>query len=145
MSGLRDLHLGRGLVVPRRCLSQRFSRAGGAGGQNVNKVETRVDVRVDLDRATAALGPVRSARLRARLARRLDAEGRVQVVCDEHRERGRNLTAALARLEALLTAALVEPRPRRPTRPTRASGERRLAAKKRRARVKRERGRDEDE
>ncbi len=139
MPHLRDLDLGRGRVLPASLLSVRFSRSGGPGGQHVNKVETKVDLRVALDAAAAILGEGAVARIRARLRHRLDADGNLQVVSNEHRQRARNLDAALARMEALLRGALLEPAHRRRTRPTAASKERRLRQKQQRGRLKKDR------
>lgn len=142
---LRDLHLGRGRVLPARWLSVRFSRSGGPGGQHVNKVASKVDLRVDLTAAVEALGEVDVTRIRARLAARLDADGNLQVVCEEHRQQSRNVDAALERAEELLRAALVRERVRRKTKPTRGSRERRLQTKRQRGETKRgRRGRDAD-
>jgi ribosome-associated protein len=145
LAGLRDLDLGRGRTLPKRHLSVRFARAGGPGGQNVNKVATRAEVRLDLAGAEEALGPVRVARIRRRLARRIDAAGRLRVASDATRYQARNVERALARMEALLREALAVRVPRRPTRPTAGSRERRLREKRARGETKRRRQSPEPE
>lgn len=114
-------------------------RASGPGGQNVNKVASKVDLRFDL-RGTAALSPPVKARLRRLAGGRLDAAGRIVIVRSRHRDQARNLEAARDALRELILAALVPPKPRRPTRPTRASKRRRLEAKRRQGEKKRGRG-----
>jgi ribosome-associated protein len=128
--------------VPARALTLRAARASGPGGQNVNKVASKVDLRVD-PHAIEGLTEAARARLLALAASRVDAEGRLIVTSQATRDQARNLEDARAKVRALVAAALREPRRRRPTRPTTASAEARLAAKKRRASVKRARARPE--
>jgi len=126
--------------VPARALTVRAVRASGPGGQNVNKVATKVDVRVDLDAVEGLTEPARR-RLQALARNRLDAEGRLSVTSQATRDQARNLEDARAKVRALIAAALREPRVRRPTRPGAAAEERRIGTKRRRAAIKRLRGR----
>ncbi len=121
-SGL--LRVSSSCSIPLAELTWRFSRSGGPGGQHANTSDTRAEVRFDIV-ASAALGP----RQRARLLERLGPE--VWVVASDERSQARNRDLALQRLAARLAEALRVQPPRRPTRPTRGSVERRLEGKRR--------------
>ncbi|MDP6763026.1 MAG: alternative ribosome rescue aminoacyl-tRNA hydrolase ArfB [Planctomycetota bacterium] len=126
------------LVIPPGELAVSFSRSGGPGGQNVNKVETRVTLRFDVARSTALSEPQRERALE-RLAPRLTGEGELILTSSRTRRRARNLADARERLAALLREATAVRKPRKSTRPTQGSVRRRLEEKKRRSQTKRER------
>jgi ribosome-associated protein len=131
-----------GVVIPERELSWRFSRASGPGGQSVNTADSRVELSLDVA-STSALTPALRQRAVDRLGDRL-VDGILTVVASEHRSQLRNREAAEARLaEALRAAIAPPPRRRRPTKPTKASVERRLDGKRRRSDVKQSRRRPE--
>jgi ribosome-associated protein len=138
-SAEREVRVRPGLVIPGPALEIRFSRSGGPGGQNVNKVETRAEVRFDVA-GSPLLAPDDKTRALARLASRLTNEGVLVVQCDRTRHRERNLREALFRMGEILREAMHRPKPRRATRPTRASKRRRIDEKRRRGEVKRARG-----
>ncbi|WP_432482856.1 alternative ribosome rescue aminoacyl-tRNA hydrolase ArfB [Kineococcus esterisolvens] len=124
------------VTVPAAELTERFSRAGGPGGQGVNTTDSRVELSFDLARSAALPAHLRERAL-SRLSSRL-AGGVLTVVASEHRSQLRNREAALERLRDLLRDAIAPAPPsRRATRPTRGSQRRRLDGKRRRGDVKR--------
>lgn len=127
-----------GLVIPAEELDVRFARAGGPGGQNVNKVETKVDLRYR-PATSRVLTDDQRARILARLGGRLTLEGELIVVSTTYRDRARNVEDARAKLAGELRDALHVVKARRPTKPTRGSDRRRLESKRRRSDTKRER------
>jgi ribosome-associated protein len=137
MSG--ELDVGFGIALPLRALEIGYSRSGGPGGQNVNKVETKATVRLDVAGCRDLPEWVRPRLIEA-LSGRLTKDGVLIVSSERHRERAQNLAAALARLQELLRQALTPRKERKATKPTRASRERRLSTKRRRAGAKRVRG-----
>ncbi|MCK5945442.1 MAG: aminoacyl-tRNA hydrolase [Planctomycetes bacterium] len=134
-----DLVLKDGRVVPKDCFSVSFSRSGGAGGQHVNKTESKVDLRLDLEAAREVFGDRDLARIRAALQSRLDADGRLVAVCSEHKSQFQNHRAAMERMAGWIAQALVRQKRRIKTKPTRGSQRRRLDEKKRRGDIKRSR------
>jgi ribosome-associated protein len=129
------------VTVPASDLAWTATRSSGPGGQNVNKVSSRVELRFDLP-GTSALDEAAKARLRTIAAAHLDAEGRVLVKSELTRDQRRNLEDAREKLRALLERALVVPKRRRRTRPPRAATARRLDDKRRQGDKKRLRRED---
>ena len=123
------------IAIEEREIEESFLRSPGPGGQNVNKLETAVQLRFDVRRSSSLPEPVRR-RLERLAGRRLTGEGVLVLTARRHRTRERNRAEALERLIELIRKAAVPPVPRRPTRPTVASKRRRLEAKKRRGRNK---------
>jgi len=123
-----DLIVTPTLTIPEHELEWSAVRASGPGGQNVNKVSTKVELRFDVE-GSAVLGAAVKQRLRALARKRLDAEGRLVVTDQSTRLQSQNLERARAKLADLIQSALVAPKPRKPTRPSRAAKRRRLEHK----------------
>ena len=138
MSWERTLEVTPMVGIPRAELEYRASRAGGAGGQHVNTSSTRIELRWNPGRSIA-LDEAARAIVVERLASRLDGEGWLRVVSSARRSQQQNREAAEARLAELVRGALRVQKKRRPTKPTRASKEARIAQKRKRSETKRQR------
>jgi ribosome-associated protein len=130
-----------GVVIPADALTMRAVRASGPGGQNVNKVASKVELRVDVDRIE---GLDHASRARLRAAAALDADGRILLTSQRTRDQHVNLEDAREKVRLLVQGAIHAPRRRRKTRPTRGGVERRLSEKKHHGQVKAERGKRDD-
>lgn len=122
------LEVSPSVIIPDSDLSFAFVRASGPGGQNVNKVSSAVQLRFDMQGSTALSDAVKS-RLRALAGRRLTDDGAILIIARNQRSQDHNRREALERLAELIQRALVVPKTRRATKPTRASRERRLDTK----------------
>jgi ribosome-associated protein len=131
-----DIVVNSALTIPLSELSFRFSRSGGPGGQNVNKVSTRVEIEFDV-RRSPSLSEAQRQRLLRKLEQRLDSDGVLRIQVDDSRSQWQNRQIAVERLGYILSEALKVQKRRIPTRRTSASNSRRLEGKKRRGNLKR--------
>lgn len=130
------------IEIPRSDLTFRTARSGGPGGQHVNTADTKVILSYDIANSAVlqeALTAAKFERVKERLAHKLDKDGILQVTCQETRSQLSNKEIAVERFVAILEGALVEPKKRKKTKPSRAAKERRLQAKKKRGNLKKDR------
>lgn len=138
------MRISHSIDIPEAELTERFLRADGPGGQHVNRTESAVELRFDVAHSPSLPDAVR-ARVLARHDRRLTDDGVLVIQARRFRDRARNREDARERLADIIRASLIPPRKRVATKPTRASKERRLAGKKLRGGVKRNRARPQDD
>ena len=133
-----DIRVNDRILVPDAAIESKAVRSSGPGGQNVNKLATKIQMWVALNRIVGLLGD-EPARIREFLKSRLDGDGRLLVSSQETRDQARNREDCAAKVAGLIRAALIRPKVRRATRPTRASKERRVEAKRHRSEQLRQR------
>jgi ribosome-associated protein len=136
---MAELEIQPGIAIPEGELRFETSRSGGPGGQNVNKVESRVALLFDLA-GSPSLDDEQKRRVATRLKNRINKDGELRVVCQTHRTQEANRRAAVARFLEILAEALKQPKKRRAVRRSAASKRRRLEAKKQRGQIKELRG-----
>ena len=137
-----DLAINDRITIPEGELRLAFSRSGGPGGQNVNKVNSKVELRWT-PATSAALGDDDRTLLLAKLGKRLTNDGDLVVTSERTRDQAKNRADAAAKLAAIVAAALHRPKKRKATRPSRGAKERRIGAKKHRAEIKKSRRYDD--
>jgi ribosome-associated protein len=139
-----DLIINNNVQIPASELIYTASRASGPGGQHVNTTDSRIQLRWNLEASTALTEPQRS-RLRRAFSSRITEAGEIILACDSNRSQRRNREEVTQRLAALVREALIPPKPRKKTRPTKASRERRLEEKRQRSNLKKGRGSGHDD